>query len=497
VIKEISGLPLWLFLLWLVMLLIHSSILHLSPMPWFDETYLASMALNFMETGEFYPPVCPLMDYYYPQAKAYGPGYFMVLAGFFNVIGFDIVQMRFPGLFFGFAFILTGGHMLKQAGVRPFFRNCFVVLLLFDPIFLQNIHSGRMDSQALFLAGLGSLFLLQGVRNGKILPYVWAGLCLGAAALTTPRVAVNMVGAGFTAMLVFISSPGWKQWIRLMLIPLLTAGMYSIWVFWGFGGFVEAWNYFFGQPKEKLYYDNLAQGYISMRKYIPAIQFPALFSFILMLVFWFRKRMLMPWLFWLSLLNLMAFYLLVRDTGIYSVFAMPWLYILMVILADVFIPYPRIQGLMKMALMLLCVLNFSVFAIKNTVILISSGSRNDALVYDQFCRLIPKGSRVIGDEAYYYLTIRSGSDFQYLDRGAAGHQRIQYHTETYNFQYLIVRDPVVNPGELRNYSSKIPLRKIGEITTPELPSLALKLEGLLKFAGIRMPQGYRGIVYQR
>jgi 4-amino-4-deoxy-L-arabinose transferase-like glycosyltransferase len=132
----------------------------------------------------------------------------MVLAGFFKVFGFDIIQMRFPGLFFGFAFILTGGHMLKQAGVRPFFRNCFVVLLLFDPIFLQNIHSGRMDSQALFLAGLGSLFLLQGVRNGKILPYVWAGLCLGAAALTTPRVAVNMVGAGFTAMLVFISRDG-------------------------------------------------------------------------------------------------------------------------------------------------------------------------------------------------------------------------------------------------------------------------------------------------
>jgi hypothetical protein len=152
---------------------------------------------------------------------------------------------------------------------------------------------------------------------------------------------------------------------------------------------------------------------------------------------------------------------------------------------------------MKTAIILLIGLNLSVFSLKNTLILLSSETRNDAMVFDQFCRLIPKGSRIIGDEAYYYVAIRNGSDFQYLDRGAAGHQRIQYHTETYNFQYLIVRNPVVNPIELNNYSSKIPLRKIGEIKTPASPAMAVKLEALLKKAGIRMPQGYSGTVYQR
>ena len=206
-------------------------------MPWFDETYFASMARNFMETGEFFPPICPMMDYFYPQSKAYGPAYFIVLSLVFKVFGFGIFQMRIPAIISGFMFLLTGYKMLRNTGVGLFFSGFFVILLLFDPIFLQNIHSGRMDSMALLFAGLGSLQVLNGIRNNNYKSYVFAGLFLGIAILFTPRIAVNLLGAGLVAFLVFILKPTWKNWFRMLLIPLLLVTLYYIWILWGFGGF--------------------------------------------------------------------------------------------------------------------------------------------------------------------------------------------------------------------------------------------------------------------
>lgn len=495
--KEYQGFPVWLLALWLIMLFYHSGILRFSPMPWFDETYFASMTLHFMDSGEFNPPICPMMDYYYPQAKAYGPGYFVVLAGFFRTFGFDMVQMRFPALFFGFAFILVGYRLLRQTGTSPVFRNLFVLLLLFDPIYLQNIHSGRMDSMALFLTGLGTIQLLDGIRKSRTLPYLAAGICFGLALLTTPRIAVNLVGAGLVAFLVFLSAPDRRSFFRLMLIPLLVIALYSVWVFWGFGGYPQAWAYFFGQPKEKLYYDNLAQGYISFKKYIPVFQYPAIGMMLVVLGNWTIRRRPVPWLFWISFFNLLGYYLLVRDTGIYSIFSMPWLYFILVIMADVFQILPAAQRRMKWALMLLFLLNTGIFSAKNLLVLLSAPARNDALAYPQFARLIPKGSRIIGDEAYYYLAMRSGSDFQYLDRGAAGFQRLKYHVEEYDFQYLIVREPVSNPVEFNNYRKKIPLQKIGEITSPPPSPGFTRLEGILRVLGLTVPAGYRGTIYKR
>jgi 4-amino-4-deoxy-L-arabinose transferase-like glycosyltransferase len=421
----------------------------------------------------------------------------VVLAGFFKVFGFDLMQMRFPALLFGFGFMLLAYRMLKNAGITAFFRNLFFLLLLFDPIYLQNIHSGRMDSLALFLAGLGSLQLLNGIRKGKTMPYLFAGICFGLAILSTPRISVNLVGAGLVAFLIFLSNPGWRAWFRLLLIPLLVVALYSVWVFWGFGGYQQAWDYFFGQPKEKLYYDNLAQGYISFKKYIPAFQYPAILLLVSMLGNWLFRRRPVPWIFWLCFFNLLGYYALVRDTGIYSIFSMPWLYMLLVILGDVFLIYPAAQTRMKWAISFLIFLNAGIFGAKNLLVFLSAPSRDDALAYPQFSSLIPKGSRIIGDEAYYYLAIRSGSDFQYLDRGAAGFQRLKYHVETYDFQYLVVREPVSNPVEFNNYRKEIPLQKIGSITSPPPSAGFIRLEELLRVFGLTVPAGYRGTVYKR
>jgi hypothetical protein len=354
-----------------------------------------------------------------------------------------------------------------------------------------------MDSMALVFAGLGSLQVLNGIRNNTYKSYVFAGLFLGIAILFTPRIAVNLFGAGLVAFLVFVLKPNWKNWIRLLLIPVLIVTLYYIWILWGFGGFAEAWNYYFGQPKEKLYYDNLAQGYISMEKYIPVFQYPALLILLALLGLCIFKRRPLPWVFWLSIFNLIGYFLLVRDTGIYSIFSMPWVYLCIIILANEFDLFRLGPIKINWVLNIILSLNLVIFLVKNLVITLSASGRNDAMAYSQFSQIIPKGSRIIGDEVYYYLAIESGSDFQYLDRGASGLQRFQYHIDTYDFQYLIVRDPVSNPQEFNSYFNKIPLRKVGIISTPAQSKVFSLLESFLLKIGLKVPASYRGTVYKR
>jgi hypothetical protein len=176
---------------------------------------------------------------------------------------------------------------------------------------------------------------------------------------------------------------------------------------------------------------------------------------------------------------------------------MPWVYLCIIILANEFKLFRLGPLKINWVLNSILSLNICIFLVKNLVITLSASGRNDALAYSQFSKIIPKGSRIIGDEVYYYLAIESGSDFQYLDRGASGFQRLQYHLKTYDFQYLIVREPVSNPPEFNNYFNKIPLKKVGFISTPTASKGLSILESFLLKIGLKVPAGYRGTVYKR
>lgn len=497
--KAFLAFPVRLLVLWLLALAYHCGIIRLSPLPWFDETYFASMASHFAESGDFFAPVCPLMDYYYPQSLAYGPGYFVMLAGFFKLFGFGMVQMRLPGLIFGFVFLLLGYKILKESGVSGKFIWLFFILLLLDPIYLQNIHSARMDSMALLFSGFGTLYILRGVEKHHWWNYLFGGAFLGLALLCTPRIAVNIVGPGFAAAIMFFrNNLNLRAGARLLLIPLMVIALYSVWVFWGFGGFSEALNYFFGQPREKLYYDNLAQGYISFRKYIPVFQYPAIILVVVFIFLWLIRRLKFNYIQMVCLMNLMAYFVLVRDTGIYSIFSMPWIYLLLVSFTDGLIQSGKASKPIILSLLILVFINAGLFFIKQSVIILSAASRNDEEASQAISKLIPKGSRVIGDEVYYYAALKNGLKFQYLDRGAAGHQRLSYHKINFNFEYVIVRNPVINPEEFNFYRKNIPLKKVGEISShvPSFPYYETYIRYLAKL-GISIPAGYRGTIYRR
>jgi len=496
--RTFFDLPLWLWLTLISLFCYHILVLPISPLPWFDETYFASMTLNFMETGEFMPKIGPMLDFYYPQSKAYGPGYFLALSLVYKLFGFGLFQTRIPGLICGFVILVLGFKILRLSNLSVIFCSIFSILLLFDPIFLQNIHSGRMDSMALMLALGGIYSLLKGLDKSKFWWFFTSGILFGLALLCTPRIAVTIIGPALALTVLFFLKPSkslfWKSISTLSLI----IGLYSLWIFWGFGGPVEMYNYFFGAPKEKLGFNSLAGGYISSSLYFPKFQIPALvlagISVIYLLI---SKRLKQSFLFWICLINIFVFYKLVNDTGIYSIFLILFIYMLILIGTNEFGAKFKLAKEANVVLSALMFFNFSTFSVKNILIWTYSANRNSKIVQAQITRNIPKGSRVIGNELFYYFIIKSGSDFQYLERGADTPRRREYHEKIYNYEYVVSSDPPSNINEFNHYAERGNLKEIHKIKFPKPPGWQIRLRSVLAQLGFYFPNGYEGKIYKR
>jgi hypothetical protein len=110
---------------------------------------------------------------------------------------------------------------------------------------------------------------------------------------------------------------------------------------------------------------------------------------------------------------------------------------------------------------------------------------------------IPPGSKVVGDDKFYFLVRRAGSDFQYLERGGTLAERVKYHKDTYGFEY-VVTGLGENSEILRAYRDGTDLVKVGRIETPTLSSLIrypLYVRGHLIMWGITT--NYGGTIYKR
>jgi hypothetical protein len=474
----------------------HFLSLPISPLPWFDETYFASMAKQFSENGEFMAPVGPLIDHYYPQSKAYGPAYFLVLSGMIKAFGFGISQIRFPALAFGFLFFGVSFQIMRKCGISVRLSVAVVFLLLFDPIFLQNIHSARMDSMALFFTGLGIYFLLNGLKSNALPQFILCGIAFGIAMLTTPRIAVCLTGPCIVLLWDFLKKQNLNSFFQGVVVLSFLVFLYSIWVFWGFGGFPEAYQYFFGRPREVLLAQNLAGNYIGGNLFIPAFQKPAIcLTMILTFTGFFYSRVRSNPLFLICLINIPAFYFLVADTGIYSILNMPFVYLLMALcLNEISLPE---KFSLHWTLLPLFLLNFGIFCFKNLIVWTFSNQRDSAVLLEEVKKQIPKDSKVIGDDCYYYAVKQSGSDFQYLERGSHTPMRWNYHSNIYQYSYIIGQDPSQNPPELLYYMKNSRLIPVGSIKMKPNSPFGNRLESLLKRFNFRIPQGYKGIIYKR
>ena len=182
----------------------HVASLTRAPVPYFDDTFFASIGLSYLRSGELRLAVAPL--WMRDPVLLYGPIYFLAQRFVFAHWGFGIFQNRVLALAGGLATIGLAVAVLRAAGARRAVALAAGMLLALDPTLNVSLHGGRMDAVAVALV-LGSLLLLLRSRSGSRFmpsdatagePALAAGLGAGVlaalAVLTTPRSAF-LVGA--------------------------------------------------------------------------------------------------------------------------------------------------------------------------------------------------------------------------------------------------------------------------------------------------------------
>lgn len=86
----------------------------------------------------------------------------------------------------------------------------------------------------------------------------------------------------------------------------------------------------------------------------------------------------------------------------------------------------------------------SLFTIKNTAIIADLNLRSHKKIDKIVEKHIPENSKVIGNELYFYSILKNKCDFQTFERGGRFSERINYHYNTYDFDYFVVSDQFRN-----------------------------------------------------
>lgn len=416
--------------------LLHICTIVRSRQVWFDETFFASIADSLERTGELSLPISPL--WIRDQVYLYGPVYFIILATVFRIFGIGIVQTRLPGLLFGFALLGVTFLILRHEKLRRSVALTACILLAIDPMFHQNVHSGRGDSTALFFL-LSAFLLLLKSRDAAGTSGIWwcigSGILGALGVLTTPRPGYLLMPMGLILLARWFRRPSVYAALQPFAWGVALSCVYGIWVLYAFGsidGLIE-------------YYARFADTYAGAGQ-IRLLQGPLLaILFGLVVVILFRApRQLLSELTLFGLFGVAAFYVFVRSG---PPFGQTYSFLLIVpgyiALASLVADASQLLGERSKRFIayacfgLLFLVNGSAF-LARTVLEIAEWERRDPTVAEELIRdVVPPGSRVVGDDKFYFAVKRNGSYFQYIERGGTLIERVAYHRDVFQFDYMI------------------------------------------------------------
>ncbi len=304
---------------------VHLWTLPYSPLPWYDETYNASITMSLLEEGRFVPKPA----YYASDLKEdlrYGPVYFAFTTCLFWLAGPGIFQLRIVTLLSGLACVWVSALLLRRQGTAPgWVLPAFTALLSLDPYYYRCMHEGRMDLTASAFM-LFSIHILIGLTTGRRQAwrqYALSGLFAGLALLTTPR--IGFMAPAVAAVWAFhLAKKGWRTSLvqgAVWLLPILVP--YLLWVAYAFGGPAGMFRYYQAQAG----YLQLTGFYLYLQKN-QYVLIPLVLACSAMAMKQQGKAYFGP-LNTVSWLGIVFFYLIVKDPGPYAAMITPFYYILL------------------------------------------------------------------------------------------------------------------------------------------------------------------------
>ena len=307
---------------WIGYLLINLLIIEVSPLPWYDETYMASIAKTLADSGHLYAQIAWAHQIEYPPV--YGPVFFWITYPVLKLFGFGIWQYRITIILSGIGCLLLSHQLIKTH--YPEKRTVYLlpILLSIDPFFFRSMHEGRMDLWATFFLLYATLYLLKVFKQPQNWSAViFSGLLVGLALNTSPRSAFFAVALGLFGLPKLFKNwkAYWKKAIIWISIPSL---LYIAWVQYAYGGFSNMFAFF------------TQEGYWGFTRINPAKtsilaqQYPLMLSALAVSIYGFFRlgKAIFDDLYLLALLSIGCFYLLVFDQGPYVAYIIPSYYLL-------------------------------------------------------------------------------------------------------------------------------------------------------------------------
>jgi hypothetical protein len=476
--------------------LLHLVIIGRSHIPWFDDTFFASIADTLRRTGEFRLAVSPL--WFGKPVYLYGPTYFLLVAGLFDTLGFGVLQYRLTGLVAALAVVLAAYRILRREGVGRGVAVAGCTLIALDPVLLEILRVGRMDLLAILFFLLAYLFLLDSrhaLGRAGVLYSALSGAAAALGVLTTPRPGYLLIPLGLILLYRCYAGPTARRIAQIVAWAAGFAPLCIAWIAYAFGGVAPMLAYF-----SEFTGTYAGAGFATITIQKPLLVLLLLFGLVVVIK---NRRAFLDEFALFCGLGIALFFLFVKNTppfgGGYSILLIPFEYMGLAWLISNCPPLPLLSTPMvqRLAFLPLFLLNglFFLAIVASDVLLWPSLDPTEAARV--ISADIPSGSRVIGDDKFYFLVRRAGSDFQYLERGGTLAERVAFHKNTYDFEYLIT-DMDEQSTTMDAYRASTDLVKVGAVDHPTLSSLIrypLWIRGHLIMWGVTL--NYGGSIYKR
>ncbi|MCT4591157.1 MAG: hypothetical protein N4A71_25280 [Carboxylicivirga sp.] len=394
-------------------------LLSVNTLPWFDETFFASITNSLTNGNGFSQTIMPFSD---ESAVTYGPVYFLLTGISTTIGGFNPFSFRIINLIAAWLVVLVCYKFLFRDTKNKYF---LLVIVLFDPLFLLNAQSGRMDMLASLFAVLA--YLPYWNKQYHTSNLVMASVSSVMAVLTTPRIAFILVPLCIYYSITLIKQ---KRIIVLLVCFALILVVYSIWVVYAFGNYGTFIDYYINTPKAND--QTLFQTFIGGGRLVPKLQLPILLSLIVLSVAVIKKQGIRNLDF--HMIPVALYYILISDTGLYS--AMVIVLVYFVIFSHLLLlNYHR---LLKYFGYSLIIINIGIFSVKTSSVLLNLNERSHFIIEQWIKSNIKPHSKVIGSDQYYYACRNNACDFQYIERRGDLNERVNWHREVYQPDYIII-----------------------------------------------------------
>lgn len=422
---------------------------------WIDLSVFHDVANSFINGEGFYPKSNPMFNVG-REMVIYGPVYFIIEGISTNILGDTHFAASLPGVLYVFLFGILLYKFLKKEISLPLIIG-FLILLFTDPQFISALHNGRMDIIACFFALY--IFLISVKFTGSKKDVLLIGILSSLAFLTTPRISPIIIPSIIYVLYVLIVNN--KDYKRLAVLVSIPAILVSIWVYFGFGGFENAYNYFFVDKTLHLNKSgNLASKFVGGNFKVQRTQYLLHLLTFGSLIFLVIKKgfaiLKEKWVF-LSLLTMLSYHILIVDFGNYTVLIIYIVYYLFIKCLNEL--KPKTSSTIFTGLMLH---NLIIFGAISSFVIISYPYNKSSVINEFISKNIENGAKVSGPPLYYFGALENNNSFRTwsnLEIDVAENEN-QIFNEI-KVDYLILKEKHYQRLIKKNYN--IRLEKIDEL----------------------------------